>query len=51
MGIFGNKQKKFTDEELKFICGRIEIELEWGTSVYMQSEIELMHSIISKIKK
>lgn len=45
------KNPKFTERELEFIKARIEIELDWGPGIYDESQMKIMNSIMSKIKK
>ena len=39
---------EFSTQELNFICGMMEVELGWGPSVYSQSELKLINSIMRK---
>lgn len=41
----------FTQEELQLIADRIWVETEWGEGVYDSSYMELMESILNKLKE
>lgn len=44
------KKVDFTDEELQMIADRIDIEVEWGESVYTPENLATFKSILDKLK-